>query len=97
MPGSPFSLRLEDEMRARLEEEARRAGRPAAQVAVRAIGRYLEAQERFREEIDAALAEAEAGVFISAEAAHAWMEGWGTEAETPPPAPDIRPENVPRG
>jgi predicted transcriptional regulator len=90
MPGTPFSLRLDDAMRARLEAEAARLDRPVAQVAVRAIARWLEAQEALRHEIDAAVAEAEAGAFVSAEAVHAWMERWGTEPEAPPPAPDIR-------
>lgn len=85
----PFSLRLDAETRARLEEEARRLDRPAAQVAARAIARWLDAEAALRAEIDAALAEADAGVFVSAEAMHAWMETW--DSETPPPEPDIRP------
>jgi predicted transcriptional regulator len=88
MPAAPFSLRLDPETRARLEEEARRLDRPAAQVATRAIVRWLDAQAALRVEIDAAVAEADAGVFVSAEAMHAWMETW--ESETPPPEPDLR-------
>ena len=42
--------------------------------------------------IDAALAEADTGVFISSEAMHAWMATWDTPEESPPPAPDIRPQ-----
>jgi predicted transcriptional regulator len=89
MPAAPFSLRLDAETRARLEEEARRLDRPAAQVAARAIVRWLDAQAALRAEIDAAVAEADAGVFVSAEAMHAWMETW--DSETTPPEPDIRP------
>ena len=90
MPATPFSLRLDAATRAQLEEEARRLDRPAAQVAARAIARWLEAQAALRAEIDAAVAEADAGVFVSSEAVHAWMEDWGTEREAPPPAPDVR-------
>ena len=91
MASVPFSLRLDDATRARLEEEARRLHRPASQVAQRAILRYLDAQEALRREIDAAVAEADAGSFVSAEAVHAWMETWGTDRETPPPEPDVFP------
>ena len=91
MSTTPFSLRLDAGMRTRLEAEAKRLDRPAAQVAARAIARWLDAQAALRAEIDAAAAEAEAGVFISSEAMHAWMETWDTPREAPPPAPDIRP------
>ena len=88
----PFSLRLDAEIRARLEEEARRLDRPASQVAQRAILRFLDAQDALRREIDSAVAEADTGVFVSAEAIGAWLETWGTDAEAPPPEPDILPE-----
>ena len=91
MSSQPFSLRLDAKTRARLEAEARRLDQPASQVAARAIARWLDAEAALRAEIDAALAEAEASAFVSSEAVGAWMEGWGTEAETSPPAPDIRP------
>ena len=35
------------------------------------------------------IAEADKGVFISAEAMHRWIESWGTEKELPPPEPDV--------
>jgi predicted transcriptional regulator len=87
----PFSLRLDPETRARLEEEARRLDRPASQIAQRAIARYLDAQQALREQIDAAAAEADRGVFVSSDAVNAWLDGWGTDGETPPPTPDIHP------
>jgi predicted transcriptional regulator len=88
----PFSLRLDEATRARLEAEARRLDRPASQVAQRAIQRYLDAQEALRREIDAALEEADAGVFVSADAMHAWIDTWGTDRAAPPPEPDIFPD-----
>ena len=91
MADAPFSLRLDPEVRRRLDEEARRVARPASQVAERAIVRYLEAQTAYREMIDAAVEEADAGVFISDSAMHRWMESWDTDAELPLPAPDILP------
>jgi predicted transcriptional regulator len=78
MTTQPFSLRLDADTRARLEAEARRLDRPAAQVAARAITRWLDAEATLRSEIDAAVAEAEAGAFVSSEAVAAWMETWGS-------------------
>jgi predicted transcriptional regulator len=89
MTSVPFSVRLDAETRARLEEEAQRVERPASQIAQRAIERYLDAQDEFRRMVEEALEEAEAGAFISAEAMHAWMASWGTDAELPPPEPDV--------
>jgi hypothetical protein len=37
------------------------------------------------------IAEADKGVFISAEAMHRWIESWGTDNELSPPEPDIFP------
>jgi predicted transcriptional regulator len=88
----PFSLRLDPETRARLEEEPRRLDRPASQVAQRAIACYLDAQQALRDQIDAAAAEADRGVFVSSAAVNAWLDGWRTDRQTPPPAPDILPD-----
>ncbi len=93
MSATPFSLRLDAAMRARLDAEARRLERPAAQVAARAITRWLDAQDALRAEIDAAADAADAGVFVSGDTVHAWMEGWGSPQEGPVPAPDIRPDD----
>jgi predicted transcriptional regulator len=93
MASAPFSLRLDPEVRRRLDEEARRVARPASQVAERAIVRYLEAQEAYRQTIDAAVAEADEGVFVSQSAVHRWMESWDTDRELPPPEPDVFPED----
>ena len=45
------------------------------------------------EAIKAALAEADKGVFVSAEAVHRWMESWDTDNELPIPEPDIFPDD----
>ena len=88
MTNVPFSLRLDAEVRRRLDAEARRVDRPASQVAERAISRYLDAQEALRRRIDDAVLEPEAGVFISDTAIHRWMEGWDGEDDAPP-EPDV--------
>ncbi len=87
----PFSLRLDEATRQRLEEEARRLDRPASQVAAHAIVGFLDAQDELRRQIEAAVEEADQGIFISSEAMHAWMDSWGSDRELPPPEPDILP------
>lgn len=87
----PFSVRLDQTTRKRLEEEAMRLDRPASQVAARAIAGFLDAQDEFRRQVDVAVEEAEKGVFISSNAMHAWMDSWGGDQEQAPPAPDIHP------
>ncbi|CAN7687505.1 hypothetical protein [Rhizobium sp. LjRoot254] len=47
--------------------------------------------------IEAALAEADKGIFVSQEAVDRWMESWGTENELPMPEPDIFPEGYKSG
>ena len=91
MPTTPYSVRLDDEVRAALEAEARIEDRPAAQLAARAIKSMLDAKAAKRAMIDAALVKADAGVFVSMEATNTWVESWGTDNELPMPEPDIKP------
>ena len=46
-------------------------------------------EEAKRSQIEAALVDAEKGEFISGEALGRWIESWETEAELPPPEPDM--------
>ena len=92
MPATPVSLRLDEDIKARLAAEAARLDRPAAQVATRAIRFWLDAQDALRRQIDAAVDEADRGLFVSSEAVGAWMDSWDTEHEAALPEADIRPE-----
>ena len=91
MPNVPFSLRLDEGIKAKLEEEARLEDRSAGYIAQKAIEDYLDAKAYKRECLREAVAEADKGVFISEEAMDAWMKSWGTENELEPPKPDIFP------
>jgi len=88
MSTTPFSVRLEPKIKARLEEEARIANLSASSLANKAIESFLAARAAKRAQIEAALVEAEKGEFISGEAFDRWIDSWGTEAELPPPRPD---------
>ena len=89
MATAPFSVRLAPKLRARLEKEAKSRNRTAGFMASLAIQRYFEEVDRFNAELDAAVAEADKGIFISGDAMQAWMNSWGTENELPPPEPDV--------
>lgn len=83
------AVRLDEEVRDELEEEARRQHLPVDRIANQAIKAYLGNQALKREAIREAIAEADKGVFISAEAMHRWIESWGAENELPFPEPDV--------
>lgn len=93
MGTSPYTIRLDDELRHLLEQEALLEGRPATQLAVRAIQAMLEAKSAKRNAIDAAMDLADQGRFISSEAMNAWIESWDSERELPPPEADVLPDN----
>ncbi len=94
MGTSPYSIRLDDELKKSLEREAEIEDRSPAQLAVRAIRSMLDAKAAKRAAIDNALARAEEGAFISAEAMNAWIDSWDTGDELPSPKPDITPDNA---
>ena len=91
MATAPFSIRLDVKTRKRLEKKAKAQNRSAGFVVQRALKHYLDASDHFKREMEAAIAEADKGVFISQEAMHRWMASWDTDNELPPPEPDIFP------
>ena len=94
MGTSPYSIRLDDDLRKSLEKEAEIEERSPAQLAVRAIRSMLEAKAAKRAAIDTALKEADQGQFISAEAMNAWIDSWDTADELPAPKADINPNGA---
>ncbi|HVK90697.1 MAG TPA: hypothetical protein VM468_04690 [Mycoplana sp.] len=86
---APFSLRLDPELKARLEAEARNQDRSASHVAAKAIEMFLDVQDAKRLAIERALDEADAGAFVSAAAVHRWMESWDSDNELPAPQADL--------
>jgi predicted transcriptional regulator len=92
MPTVQFTMRVDAELKAALEEEARREDISASQLAARAIRSHIGAKEAERAAIEAAVLEADKGVFISEAAFTAWVSSWDTDNELPPPKPDIFPE-----
>ena len=94
MGSTPYSIRLDDELRQSLEREAEIEDRPPAQLAVRAIRAMLEAKAAKRVAIQEALERADHGRFISAEVMNDWIDTWDTENEVPVPKADITPDSA---
>lgn len=89
MSSTPFSVRLDAELKARLEKQAEREDRSAAYIVQQALSNYLDTQESIYAEMKRAVEEADKGVFVSWEATRRWMDSWDTENELPPPKPDV--------
>ena len=81
MANVPFSLRLDADTKTRLKKEAELLNRSESFIATTAIKNYLSAREQKRKAIDAAVAQAEQGNFISSQAMGAWVDSWGTDKE----------------
>jgi predicted transcriptional regulator len=86
---SPLSLRLDPDVRSRLQREADMEDRSLSYVAQKAIVAFLDAQESKRQAIAQAVAEADKGVFVSDEAMTSWVDSWGTDNELPLPRADV--------
>ena len=89
MPSVPFSVRLDEDVKAALEEAAKQEDISASQLAQKAIKRHLEERAAYADMLDAAVAEADKGVFVSGEKVLEWVAGWGSENELPRPEPDV--------
>ena len=84
-----LSLRIDAGLKKSLEKEARREDRSASCLAVKAIEDMLRHRVEKRAAVRAAIAEASKGEFISQEAMDTWIDSWYSDAELPPPKPDI--------
>jgi predicted transcriptional regulator len=89
MSATPLSLRLDPEIRERLQREAHAEDRSLSYIAQKAIISFFNAKDNKKQAIMEALAEADNGIFISDEAMTAWVESWGTDNELPIPEPDL--------
>ncbi len=91
MASVPFSFRMDESLKKRLEQAAQSEDRSASYMAVKAIEEFLNASDTKRSAIEEAVKESDKGVFISSQAMNNWMDSWGHEKELPAPEPDIFP------
>jgi predicted transcriptional regulator len=78
-------MRLNPNLRARLAAEAKRQDRSESYIAARAIDAFLQVQQIERSRLTAALAKADRGQFIPADAVNDWRARCGAAQEGPPP------------
>jgi len=89
MSSIPFTFRIDPETKAELEAAAKSSDRTPGYLAKQAISAYLAAREEKRLAIEAAIEEADKGIFVSEEAVNRWMDSWETDNELPFPEPDV--------
>jgi predicted transcriptional regulator len=88
MSTATFSMRMNADMKRRLEEQASLSDRSAAWVAQRAIEEYLGRGDALREAVQEAL-DNDDGKRTSGEAVMRWLSRWSDGHDEPMPEPDI--------
>jgi RHH-type rel operon transcriptional repressor/antitoxin RelB len=89
MPSTPFSIRIEDEVRDKLEQICTLTERSKAYITSKAIEEYVERNSWKVEALKQAKKEAAKGEFISHDAMGEWINSLGTDNELPAPEVDI--------
>ena len=89
MASAKFSMRLEPELKNWLEAEAKRKDRSAGFIATQAIQNLMQQTEARNQIIREAMAEADKGVFVSAEAVNDWFAELDTANERAFPKADV--------
>lgn len=85
----PLSLRIDSEIRNRIEEEAKKMDRSSSYVVIEAIKQYLNKKDYKKEAIKAAIEKADKGEFISQEAMREWFASLGSDEQLSRPKPDV--------
>ena len=88
MPSATFSMRMDADMKRRLEKHAAHLDRSAAWVAQNAINDYLAREDALIASVNEIL-ENDDGRRISGEAVMAWMDRWADGHDDPFPEADI--------
>jgi predicted transcriptional regulator len=94
MPSATFSMRMDADIKRRLEAKAASLERSAAWVAQRAVQDYLDREDALIESVRRVI-ENDDGRRISGEAVMAWMERWADGHDDPFPEPDTFEEPEP--
>ncbi len=85
MSSATFTVRVDAEIKERLEALSRSTGRTRSYLAAEAIGEYLDVNEWQVRGIEAAKASLDAGDAVAHKAVKAWVESWDDENERPRP------------
>ena len=80
-----LSIRIDPEVKTRLDALAHRTRRSKSFLAAEAIAAYVELEEWQLDQIRTGIEEAEAGKGVSHEKVSKWLRSWGKAGETKPP------------
>ena len=89
MANVPLSLRIDSEIKERIEDEAKQTDRSSSYIVVQAIKQYLDKQSYRKSALDDAIKKADEGEFISQELMREWFASLGTDNVLPRPQPDV--------
>lgn len=89
MATTPFSVRIDDSVRDKLEKICALTDRSKAYITAKAIEEYVERNSWKVQALKQAKAMADEGEFISHDAMTAWADSLGTDAPLPDPVVDV--------
>jgi predicted transcriptional regulator len=90
MASTTFTVRVEPDVKERLERLARSTGRTRSFLAAEAITEYLDINEWQVGGIRQAIASLDRGDAVPHDQVRDWVESWGGEHEQPEPKPSSR-------
>lgn len=85
----PLSLRIDSDVKDRIEDEAKQTDCSSSYIVVQAIKQYLNKQNYKKEALKVAIAKADEGKFISQESMREWFASLGSDNVLPRPKPDV--------
>jgi len=85
MPSTTFTVRVEPEVKKRLEKLAKSTGRSRSFLAAEALDQYLDVNEWQVAGVKRAMASLDRGEGVSHEEVKDWVDSWGRKRERPVP------------
>jgi len=85
MPSTTFTVRVEPDVKKRLEKLAKSTGRSRSYLAAEALNEYLEVNEWQVAGVRQAVASLDRGEGVSHKAVKDWVNSWGRKRERPVP------------
>jgi predicted transcriptional regulator len=85
MPSTTFTVRVEPEVKKRLEKLARSTGRTRSFLAAEALNEYLDVNEWQVAGVKRAIASLDRGEGLSHKEVKDWVKSWGRKRERPVP------------
>jgi predicted transcriptional regulator len=90
MPSTTFTVRVEPEVKKRLEKLARSTGRSRSFLAAEALNDYLDVNEWQVAGVKRAIASLDRGEGVSHQEVKDWVDSWGRKRERSVPSPSAK-------